>query len=170
MFLPHLKENIKINSKPFAVLRNEVVNYLLSQEDSQITNETIKAVVEKSSAYSAAKHDIQTRFLSFSAGHSLDSVMLLLVSNNPDLVFELHAMMGETIDPKVSAIAYQRILTQEKIVVRTVSTILKNSKDSFYEAQEFLSRHGNLTALAVHFTCTKRLGSIMEILSDSHLK
>jgi hypothetical protein len=170
MFLPHLKENIKINSKPFAALRNEVVKYLLSLEDSKITSEAIKAVVENSSAYSAAKYDIQTRFLSFSAGHSLDSALLLLLSNNPDLVFELHALMGETVDPKVSAIAYQRILAQDKIAAITVSDMPKNSKDSFYEAQEFLSRHGNLTALAVHFKCTKRLGSIIDILNYSQQK
>lgn len=168
MFLHELKENIRINSKPFAALRNEVVQYLISHEDALITNDTISDILHQSDAYSAAKYDIQNRFLSFSAGHSIEEALFVLLSNNHDLVYELHTIMGEKVDPKVAAIAYGRILSIKGILQCIPTASLENSKKSFYEAQDFLSGHENFTALAVHFKCTKRLGSMIEIFS--HVK
>lgn len=170
MFLQQLKENIKINSKPYAVLRNEVVSYLLSHEDDIITNETILNILEKSVAYNAARYDIQNRFLSFGINCDMDEALFTLLNCNPDLVDELHSLMPAKLDSKIAALAYKHILGTVQSSLKSYTVPLDQATNAFNEAQEFLSKHQNMSALAVHFKCTKRLGSLIERLCVIHKK
>ena len=167
MFLSELKENIKINSKPFMALRNEVVKYLLAHDNAHITKDNVRGILSEV-VYTAARYDIQNRFLSFSIDNDMDDALIKLIQNNHDLVHELHTLMPIKLDPRLSTIAYQRLLATDQVFLITADTPLEYSTDSFNEAQDFLSVHSNMISLAVHFQCAKRLGALIDTFGSSN--